>query len=187
MAGPAVEVTLASTPLNPSTPNLTLLDRLASVLATGAGAGLSSWAPGTLGSLEGVLLFLAYSSMGRAALDKTPIGLPTSLSIINLLVFAIGVWAANRVCRLTGLEDPQKVVIDEINGQMIALTPVVVSPTVAAVIVGFVLFRTLDILKPYPIRRLERLHGGLGVMADDALAGIFSAAFVWAGRHFGLI
>ena len=83
--------------------------------------------------------------------------------------------------------DPQQVVVDEISGQLISLWPLAASASVGGVLMAFVLFRFFDILKPYPIRRLERLPGGLGVMADDALAGGFAAVLVWLGRHFGLV
>jgi phosphatidylglycerophosphatase A len=74
-----------------------------------------------------------------------------------------------------------------VSGQLIALTPLLLFPSVAGVAVSFGLFRLFDIVKPYPIGKLEQLHGGLGVMADDALAGVFAAALVWAAVALGII
>lgn len=166
--------------------DFTLLDMIGRGLATGGGVGLSPKAPGTLGSLEGVALFLLFLFLkpdaGSALLAPF-----LQLSVINLILFAAGVWAASSVCRLTGSGDPQTVVIDEVSGQLIGLTPLAASASIAGVAAGFVLFRLFDILKPWPIRRLERLHGGLGVMADDALAGLFTAALLWIGRHYSII
>jgi phosphatidylglycerophosphatase A len=166
--------------------DFTLLDMIARGLATGGGVGLSPKAPGTLGSLEGVALFLLFLFLKPDAVSGS-IGHFVQLSIINLILFAAGVWAASSVCRLSGSGDPQTVVIDEISGQLIGLTPLASGASVAGVAAGFVLFRLFDIFKPWPIRRLERLHGGLGVMADDALAGLFTAALLWIGRHYSVI
>jgi phosphatidylglycerophosphatase A len=152
------------------------LDRFAYALATGLGAGFVPVAPGTAGALEGVALFFAIHALH---LEQTVSLLV--LAITNVVVFAVGVWASNRACAIAGLEDPRIVVIDEVSGQLIALTPLALLPSfsMTGVIIGFLLFRLFDILKPYPIRKLERLHGGLGVMADDALAGIYAAVLLW--------
>jgi phosphatidylglycerophosphatase A len=141
-------------------------------------------APGTAGAIEGVAIFLLLN-----ALHLGP-GLSIfGLAIINAVLFAIGVWASNRACRVTGLEDPQLVVIDEVSGQLIALIPLALLPSISiiSVLVGFLLFRLFDIFKPYPIRKLEHLHGGLGVMADDALAGIYAAVLLWLAHLLHLI
>lgn len=103
------------------------------------------------------------------------------LVVLNLLVFVVGVWASSRACEISGLKDPQKVVIDEVSGQLIALSPLALSGRIVPVIVAFALFRLFDIFKPWPIRKLERLPGGLGVMADDALAGIYAGALMSFG------
>lgn len=141
-------------------------------------------APGTAGAIEGVAIFLLLN-----ALHLGP-GLSIfGLAIINAVLFAIGVWASNRACRVTGLEDPQLVVIDEVSGQLIALIPLALLPSISiiSVLVGFLLFRLFDIFKPYPIRKLEHLRGGLGVMADDALAGIYAAVLLWLAHLLHLI
>jgi len=163
---------------------ITGTDRVGYLLATGFGAGLLPKAPGTFGAIEGVLLFLAIYSI---RLNQP--GLILLLAIVNVIVFAVGVWASNCCCRITGMPDPQMVVIDEVSGQLISLTPLAFLPelSVAGVVVGFALFRLFDIFKPYPIRKLERLHGGLGVMADDALAGAYAAVLLWVIHLVGLI
>lgn len=157
--------------------NVNALDRFAYALATGFGAGLAPVAPGTFGALEGVAVFLAFTALA-ARLSLLP-GLSfVLLAVINVAVFAVGVWASNRACEISGVKDPGQIVIDEISGQLIALTPLAVSASVTGVVAAFVLFRFFDIVKPYPIRKLEGLRAGFGVMSDDALAGVYAAAIV---------
>jgi phosphatidylglycerophosphatase A len=161
-------------------------DKVAHALATGFGAGLSPVAPGTFGAIEGVIVFLGILRLAR----EFSLGLGIQIAIfisINVVIFLIGVAAADRVCHLLKQEDPSRVVIDEVSGQLISLAPVLFFTTLPAIVVGFVLFRFFDILKPYPIRRLERLPGGLGVMADDVLAGVYAAVLVWLGHILHLI
>lgn len=148
-------------------------DRLALMIATGAGAGLIPVAPGTFGALEGVALYLLAAAPGR----ETHL---TILLLVNVLVLGAGAWSAGRACDLLSEKDPARVVVDEIGGQMIALIPAALDPSITAVAAGFALFRAFDILKPYPIRRLERLPGGFGVMCDDMLAGVYAGALVFA-------
>ena len=157
------------------------LDRIAYAIATGAGAGFAPIAPGTLGAIEGVGLFLAALALQLSARDFLLL-----LAALNIFIYSVGVWASTRTCEMCGLEDPRQVVIDEVSGQMIALTPLAFAPSVMGVIAAFVLFRLFDIFKPYPIRKLERLHGGFGVMTDDALAGLYATALVWLGIQSGL-
>jgi phosphatidylglycerophosphatase A len=162
--------------LNPSSPikkeSITASDRVAYALATGLGAGFVPIAPGTVGALEGVAIYLAVHALNLGQASSVFV-----LTIMNVLLFAVGVWASNRTCAMTGLKDPHLIVIDEVSGQLIALTPLALIPSLSirAVLLGFLLFRLFDIFKPYPIRKLERLPGGMGVMADDALAGVYAA------------
>ena len=164
--------------------SLTLSDKLSYALATGMGAGFVPFGPGTVGALEGVAIYLAF-----AALHLGTTSFLAVLVLLNLIVFGAGVWASSRTCKLTGLEDAGLIVIDEISGQLIALTPLAFlsSVSIRGVVIGFVLFRLFDILKPYPIRKLERLHGGLGVMADDALAGVYAAVLLWVSQIAGVV
>ena len=120
-------------------------------------------APGTFGSLVGVGLFLLLAWW------------PVQVAGILLVTWA-GIWAASRTERVLGLKDPGRVVVDEVAGQMIALLPVsVLALGKLSIIVSFILFRLFDIFKPYPARRVEALHGGLGIMADDLVAGVYAA------------
>ena len=158
--------------------------RFAFALATGLGAGFTPVAPGTMGAVEGVAIFLAISALDFGQASRAFVFLS-----LNVVLFMVGVWASNKACARTRLEDPRLIVIDEVSGQLIALTPLAfwVSTPIIGVVIGFFLFRLFDIFKPYPIRKLERLHGGLGVMADDALAGIYAAGLLSAGHLVGLI
>jgi len=158
-------------------------DRVAYALATGLGAGFTPIAPGTAGALEGVAIYLAIHALHLGQSASLFV-----LVVINVILFAVGVWASNRTCAMTGVKDPRLIVIDEVSGQLISLTPLVLLPSFAitAVVIGFLFFRLFDIFKPYPIRKLERLHGGLGVMADDALAGVYAAVLLWLTHLVGL-
>ena len=131
-------------------------------LATGLFSGYSPFAPGTAGSLVGVLMFcLAHDS---------PFYLP-----ITMAVFLAGVPVAGRAEALFGQKDDKRIVIDEVAGQLIALyaSPFALAPVAC----GFLLFRLFDIWKVWPIRRLEEMPGGMGVMMDDVAAGIFALVF----------
>jgi len=165
-------------------PNISAGDRFAYLLASGFGAGFFPVGPGTVGSLEAVAVFLAVAAF---RLDHSRFVF--AMIILIVASFAAGVWAAERTCRVTGLEDAQIIVIDEVSGQLIALAPLAMWPSfsVAMVIAAFALFRLFDIFKPYPIRKLERLHGGLGVMADDTLAGVYAAALLWLARTIHIV
>jgi phosphatidylglycerophosphatase A len=158
------------------------VERFAYLLATGFGAGLSPIAPGTCGALESVAIFGLLLALGVSS-QALLIWL-VALSIISLVV---GVWASNRICAATQIEDPSQIVIDEVNGQFISLLPLAFAPSVWGVVIAFLLFRLFDIFKPYPINRLEKLPGGLGVMADDVMAGIYAAALVWLAHYWQLI
>jgi phosphatidylglycerophosphatase A len=146
--------------------------RAATLLATFFGVGYLPWAPGTWASL--VALPIAWC-VGTFA------GWEALLAVALLLTFA-GIWACDRHARSTGLKDPSECVIDEVAGQLLACVPLVMTAhmtTVLAVFLAFAVFRFFDIVKPWPIARLEHLPGGAGVMADDVLAGIIAALLVW--------
>jgi phosphatidylglycerophosphatase A len=146
-------------------PTRSLLDYAALAIAT-FGVGYLPLIPGTFGSMVGVAIFLLLVQS-------------VALQLIFIAVIVVlGTWAAFRTERLLGLKDPGKVVVDEVAGQMIALTPLpflVDGPWLVWVIVSFNLFRLFDIFKPYPARRFEGLPGGFGIMADDLVAGIYGA------------
>jgi phosphatidylglycerophosphatase A len=98
---------------------------------------------------------------------------------ICVFVFALGWWAAGRLARHLGLEDPSVVVIDEVLGMFVTLLGLPFDPVVA--FVGFLLFRVFDIVKPYPAAALEHLPGGLGIMADDVAAGVYANLLLRVG------
>jgi len=163
----------------------TATDYLALAFAT-CGVGYFPIAPGTLGSLVGVGLYLTIWSgidqllTSRALANRlTTVYVFTPLMALMLLViFAvtmIGIWAASRTEKLQQKKDPSIVVVDEVAGQMIALLsgPFWIQ-TWWSILSAFILFRLFDIWKPYPIRRLEGLESGLGIMADDVVAGVYA-------------
>jgi phosphatidylglycerophosphatase A len=138
------------------------MSRLALWLATVLGIGRIPFAPGTFGSIPGLLLALWLHRLGASWLVETA---------VIVVVFAAGTWAAGEAERHFQLTDPGPVVIDEVLGQLVTLAFIPVNATGA--LAGFVLFRAFDIVKPFPARNLERLHGGLGIMADDFAAGVW--------------
>ena len=136
--------------------------RLAVFIATAGYAGYFPIAPGTVGSAAGLVAYLiVWWTQSRAV----EVGL-----IVGL--FALGVWAGTTAERYFGGIDPGPVVVDEVVGMLITLAFIPVG--LSGAIVGFFLFRIFDIIKPFPAGRLEALHGGLGVMADDAMAAIYA-------------
>ena len=143
-------------------------DLLARVLATGFGSGYAPFAPGTAGSAVGLLLFWPLASLAW----------PGQLAACAA-VFLVGVAAGGRVARSLGVEDPGLVVVDEVAGQWITLTALPFTPAVA--LAGFVLFRLMDVVKPWPARDLERLPGGWGIMTDDAMAAVYAQLALRAG------
>lgn len=141
------------------------MKRLSIAVASGLGAGYSPYAPGTCGSVVGLFIFLATK---RFAYQHSL----TFQIICAIFLVVIGIITADVTSRMLRVKDPSLVVIDEIAGMFITL--VGHEPTILHLLTGFVLFRILDILKPFPIRQLERLKGGLGIMADDIMAGVLA-------------
>ena len=136
--------------------------RLGLFIATCGYLGYVPVAPGTFGSAAGLVVLAAVRWSGSPALELTVI----------ILLFAVGVWSANAAERHFGGVDPAPVILDEVVGMLITLAFLPVNITGA--IVGFLLFRLFDVVKPYPAAQLEHLHGGLGIMADDAVAGVYA-------------
>jgi len=173
------------------------------LLSTGCGLGLLPRAPGTWASAATALLVVLlfglrgfseplltmHASPAAAPGDAlVPAGAPAAdgawwvrgLVLAALaLVFAGGVWLGNRATADFGVSDPGPFVLDEVVGQGLALLPLLPGPLPAwGVLAGFLLFRLFDIWKPPPCAALERLHGGLGIMADDVMAGAYAAVIV---------
>lgn len=138
-----------------------LTDTAARIVATAFGSGYSPFAPGTAGSAVALLLFWPL-----ARLDWS------WQLVACLALLAAGTAAASRVAALVGRKDPGLVVVDEVAGQWITLLALPFTPLV--VVAGLVLFRLMDIVKPWPARDLERLPGGWGIMADDVAAGLYA-------------
>jgi phosphatidylglycerophosphatase A len=136
--------------------------RLAVFIATVGYCGYFPIAPGTVGSAAGLLVYLLVWWTQSAFVE---------VALIAGL-FAAGVWAGTTSERYFGGIDPGPIVLDEVVGMLITLAFIPVGITGA--LIGFLLFRIFDVLKPSPARRLEALHGGLGVMADDAMAAIYA-------------
>lgn len=143
------------------------LRRLGVFVATCAHVGYAPVAPGTFGSLLALVLYYVIRRQQSTAVE---------LGAIAVLV-VIGLWSATEAEHHFGGIDPGPVVIDEVVGMLItlALHPV----NIWGAIVGFFIFRVLDIIKPWPARRLELLPGGFGVVCDDMMAGVYGNLIVW--------
>ena len=138
------------------------MTRLAVAIATAAFTGYFPIAPGTVGSAVGLLVFLAYRTIGGAMLEAAAIA----------GVCAVGTWAASRAEGHFGRRDPGHVVIDEVAGMLVTLAFLPVGPT--GLLAGFLLFRLFDIVKPFPASRVEAWPRGWGIMADDVVAGLYA-------------
>jgi phosphatidylglycerophosphatase A len=135
--------------------------------------------PGTWGSAAAMLFWAALASQFQPSL-RTPI-----VIALALLATVIGIPAATRVARATGGKDPQFVVIDEVAGQLIAL--IAVPLTWKTFLAGFILFRAFDIVKPPPVRQLEALPEGFGIVLDDVMAGIYAFIVMHLLLRFGVL
>ena len=135
--------------------------RLGLLIATFGYIGFAPVAPGTVGSAAGVALFYLVRRVEAAWAQP----------LLIAVLFAAGVWAASLAERALGGTDPGPVVIDEVVGMLITLLWLPVTPLGA--FAGFLVFRVLDVVKPWPSRQFESLHGGLGIMADDAMAAVY--------------
>jgi phosphatidylglycerophosphatase A len=136
------------------------MNSVAIVVATAGGAGYAPIAPGTAGSLVGLVIYL----LTRHSPIEWQIGLFVAIVVA-------GTWASSRVESVFGEKDPGPVVIDEVAGQLATL--LFTGASVGAAVVGFFVFRLLDIVKPPPADRFERLPHGYGIMADDLMAGLY--------------
>jgi phosphatidylglycerophosphatase A len=147
--------------------------RAAIFIATVGYIGYAPVAPGTFGSAAGLAVFVLLRAIGISWLEPLAI----------VAIFAVGAWAGNVAERYFGGIDPGPVVIDEVLGMLITLMFVPV--TWAGALVGFFVFRVLDIVKPWPARQMESLHGGVGVMADDAMAAVYGNVIMWLAVWYG--
>lgn len=183
-----------SDPETNSPPARRASDYVALAVAT-CGVGYLPLAPGTWGSLLAVAVYVyAQAALLGGSIDN-PVLLDFKFFFMGqliaiVIITVVGIWAASRTERVLNLKDPGKVVIDEVAGQLIALLPLPLMMAVLPwswihsigepiqVLAAFLFFRLFDIVKPYPARKLESLHGGLGIMADDLIAGVYAAIIV---------
>jgi phosphatidylglycerophosphatase A len=136
-------------------------EALALFLGTGAFTGLAPVASGTFGTLPAVALVWALPPMGTAA-----------WLVMLAVVVVVAVWASERCRVLLDEEDPGRVVIDEVAGFLVTMTLVPLSPV--TLVAGFLAFRLFDVVKPPPARQLEHMYGGVGIVADDLMAGVYA-------------
>jgi phosphatidylglycerophosphatase A len=140
-------------------------------VATLGAVGRAPVAPGTVAS---ALTVLALWLLGLS---------PLALAVLLVAVTVVGVWAADAAERVLGGKDPGAIVIDEVAGM--TLSALLVPPTTSALLAAFVLFRLFDVLKPFPANVSQRLRGGLGVMVDDLVAGLYALALAGLARQLG--
>ncbi len=211
----AASVAPARKPAGEGQPAASGEPRFALFIATACGLGYIPLAPGTFGSLAGLLAaMLPFWILAAVGISYTKFThgdagfffwlLSTNYDpalliylAVAILVAVLGVWSANRAARFWRQKDPQRVVIDEVSGQHLTLLlglsmPVwwkgitSADPNWKYLLLGFILFRVFDIWKPFPARQAESLRGGWGIMADDWVAGIYAAIGLWIARAAGL-
>jgi phosphatidylglycerophosphatase A len=170
--------------LTEAAPEMSFSDTLGVAIGT-CGVGFIKYAPGTWGSAVGVGIYLILrwfeanllSSWSAKSWQTATIEFwRTEMTLAFVLVLsAISIWAGNKMVKVFKNKDPQQAVIDEVVGQVIGLAFLPLFAPWYLILLGFFIFRFFDILKPYPINSLQNLPGGLGVVADDILAGIYTA------------
>lgn len=171
---PRAELARGSSTSSAPRPSRSALDLVAHVLAVWFGCGHLP-APGTMGTLGAIPLYLAVRGQG-----------PRIVSAVAVVATIVGIWAAERVARRLGKKDPQIICIDEVAG--VFITWIAAPPTTVGLVAGVVLFRIFDQWKPWPARFAERrLRGGFGIVLDDAFAGLWGAAVLAGARAFGLL
>lgn len=144
--------------------DLTEVPLVALVLATFFFTGISPVASGTVGSLVAALLYWLIPALHGWVV----------LSIAIVIVLVLGIWSSGVVERAMKLQDPGIVVIDEVLGQWIALLSLSYAGNPVFILIAFLAFRFFDIIKLWPARYFERMHGGSGIMLDDAVAGVYA-------------
>jgi phosphatidylglycerophosphatase A len=147
------------------------MSRLAVAICSFGYVGFCPIAPGTAGSAVGLVVYLLVRRMGLSQFE---------IPVIALLM-VLGVWLGADAERALGRVDPGPVVIDEVMGMLITLAFIPVNWL--GMLLGFLTFRALDVVKPFPARRLESLPGGLGMMADDAMAAIYANLLLRLSWH----
>jgi phosphatidylglycerophosphatase A len=142
-------------------------------LALGFGSGLAAKMPGTFGTLAALPLVVLLSHYASFAVYL----------IVTILVSIVGIWICGKTAEDMGVHDDSSIVWDEVAGMLITMLAVPLSWQI--LLVGFVLFRFFDIIKPWPISYLDKhVHGGFGIMIDDVLAGVFALCILHLGLYF---
>lgn len=149
----------------------------AAAFATWFGCGYAPVAPGTVGSLAAILIAILIALYAPIA--------PPWFALLAIAVSVPGMWAAGVAARTRGIKDPGFVVVDEVVGQWLALAGAR-SLNWKSLLAAFVLFRLFDIWKPAPVRQLESLPGGVGIVADDLMAGLYAALVLFLAGCFNL-
>lgn len=148
------------------------LSRLFLIFATGFGSGMAPVAPGTAGTIVGVCLYWLFSHLA-----------PSLLLITCITFIFLSVWIAERAAHILQQRDPGCIVIDEISGYLV--TMLLIPWNWEHAVIGFLLFRLLDITKPFPIRRIDQnVSGGWGIVLDDVLAGVYANIILQAWIHW---
>jgi phosphatidylglycerophosphatase A len=151
--------------------------KVANIVSTWFGCGYSPKAPGTVGSAAAIGIAIAIEHYGGWR--------PLWFGALALAVSGPAIWAAGETARQCGMKDPQFVVVDEVVGQWLALAGAR-ALNWKAWLAAFVLFRLFDIWKPIPVRQLESLPGGWGIVADDLMAGVYAALVLFLAGWFNL-
>lgn len=148
------------------------------IIATGFGAGYFPYGPGTMGAILAMAIYIGLSfTLSYSSLFIVLLAL--------IVVFTVlGVWSGTVSEKYWG-EDPSRVVVDEMVGQWIVMTAIPQSLGWKYILASLILFRFFDIVKPLGVRKMEQLGGGLGIMADDILAGIYGAMVLFTACYFG--
>jgi phosphatidylglycerophosphatase A len=153
------------------------LSLLARLIGTWFGCGYAPQAPGTAGSLAAIAIaWVLHTYAGVSAIG---------MAWLSVALLLPGIWAADVVAREIGRKDPPMVVVDEVVGQWMTLAGAT-TLNWKSWLLAFALFRLFDIWKPPPVRQLEHLPGGLGIVADDAMAGVYGALVLFAAGWFNL-
>jgi phosphatidylglycerophosphatase A len=156
-----------------------ITDRIALALTT-FGVGYIPGAPGTYGSVIGVAIYLGVGwfethAAGHAGNAVFAAAFHYAINAILLTVFClVGIWASNRTEAIFGNGDPSQAVVDEVIGQLITFAFIPFGLGWPFILAGFLLFRIFDIIKPYPCNGLQDIPGGLGICADDIVAGVYA-------------
>jgi phosphatidylglycerophosphatase A len=154
-------------------------DGIALTLATGFGLGYSPVAPGTVGSVLGIVFIWMFSQFDLNGERRLLFHL-----VVVAVISAAGIWAASRAEVFFGRKDPPQVVIDEVVGQLLTFGLIFRNPRFALLMLGFAFFRLFDIVKPFPIRKLEKVPLGFGIVLDDLAAGFYASLVIFIAHHF---